>query len=174
MLFQNNVIDTSQLPAIDNVEFNPLSKAYRTLIFINTIIFFSLLALINFVIDTFIDVENEIPDIVTQIVYAVIAFIFITRLLIIHFGFPLKAYLLREHDIIYKSGLINRKTVAIPFNRIQHSEIRQSYLARLMKIAKIKIYTAGGNSSDLSIHGLSPDTAQQIKDYLSKTISEHE
>ena len=174
MLFQNNVIDTSQLPAIDEVEFKPLMKKYKILLFVNSIILFSLLFIIVFVIDTFIDVEDEIPFQIVVTTYSVLLLLFFVRLLLIHYGFSMKGYLLREHDIIYKSGLINHKIIAIPYNRVQHSEIRQSYLARLMKIAKIRIYTAGGSSSDLSIHGLSPDVAQQIKDYLSKTISEHE
>ncbi len=174
MLFENNVIDTSELPTLENVEFKPLMKSYKTLLFVNSIIFFLILFLIVFVIVTFIDIENEIPFNVVISAYSILAVIFLLRLLIIHFGFALKGYLLREHDIIYRSGLINRKIIAIPISRVQHSEIRQSYLARLMKISKIRIYTAGGNSSDLSIHGLAPEIAQQIKDFLSKTISEHE
>jgi len=174
MLFENNIIDTSKLPTLDVSEFNPLLKKYKKLLFINSIIFFGILAIIIFVIDFFIDSENDIPNIVIYIAYSSILFLFIIRLLFIQLGFPEKGYLLRQHDIIYKSGLLNKKIIAIPINRIQHSEIRQSYFARLLKISKIKIFTAGGNTSDLSISGLSPEIAQQIKDYLSNTISKNE
>jgi membrane protein YdbS with pleckstrin-like domain len=89
-------------------------------------------------------------------------------------GFPLKGYALREHDIVYKTGLIYRKNTTIPFNRIQHIEIRQSMIARMLGISKLKIFTAGGQGSGLFIHGLSPETAQQLKDFLSKTANQYE
>ena len=174
MLFENNIIDTTTLPNIDNVKFKPLLKTYKKLLLINSIIFFAILGAIAFAVYKLVDIENDIPDITIYITSAVLIFFFVVRLIFIQLGFPMKGYLLREHDIIYKSGLINRRIIAIPINRIQHSEIRQSYIARLLKIAKIKIFSAGGNTSDLSINGLSPELAQQIKDYLSKTISKNE
>ncbi len=174
MLFENNIINTSELPPLDISEFTPLLNTYKRLLFINSIIFFAILGAIFFAINYIINIENDMPAIAIYIAYSVLFVFFAIRLLFIQLGFQKKGYLLREHDIIYKSGLINRRIIAIPINRIQHSEIRQSYIARLLKIAKIRIYTAGGNTSDLSINGLSPELAQQIKDFLSKTISRNE
>ena len=33
-------------------------------------------------------------------------------------------------------------------------------------LAELKVFTAGGASSDLSISGLSPETAARIKDFI--------
>jgi membrane protein YdbS with pleckstrin-like domain len=92
----------------------------------------------------------------------------------IFLAFPVKAYLIRERDISYKKGWYNFKLTTIPFNRIQHVEIKQSFLQKLMKISTIKIFTAGGSTSDLSIPGLKNEKAQEIKEYLSQNISTHE
>ena len=126
MLFENNIIDTSTLPTLDTSEFKPLLKTYKRLLFINSIIFFAILGGIFFAIYYIINIENDIPNIAIYIAYAVLFIFFVIRLLFIQLGFPKKGYLLREHDIVYKSGLINRSIIAIPINRIQHSEIRQS------------------------------------------------
>ena len=89
-------------------------------------------------------------------------------------GFPYKAYLLRDHDILYKTGYLSRRTTAVPKNRIQHVEIRQGVLSRMFKLSKLVVFTAGGNASDLSISGLKPEVAQQLKEHISKSISIHE
>jgi membrane protein YdbS with pleckstrin-like domain len=82
--------------------------------------------------------------------------------------------LLRENDISFKKGLIAFKQTSVPFNRIQHVEVNQGILAKLLKLSSVKIYTAGGTSSDLSIPGLPVETAHKLKAFLSEKISEHE
>ena len=44
-------------------------------------------------------------------------------------GWPIRAYLVREYDVVYRHGWWSRTTVAIIFDRIQH-EIQQGPLGR--------------------------------------------
>jgi membrane protein YdbS with pleckstrin-like domain len=80
----------------------------------------------------------------------------------------------RENDISFKKGIITFKLTTVPFNRIQHVEVNQGVLAKLFKLSSLKLFTAGGNASDLSIYGLPQDVAQNLKAFLSEKISEHE
>jgi membrane protein YdbS with pleckstrin-like domain len=57
--------------------------------------------------------------------------------------------------------------------RIQHSEVTRGPLQRLFELATVKIYTAGGQQSDLSIPGLTPDEAYKVRDYINKLVREH-
>ena len=47
-------------------------------------------------------------------------------------------------------------------NRVQHVEVSQSWLERYLKLASLKIYTAGESGGDLKIRGLENETAQSM------------
>lgn len=87
-------------------------------------------------------------------------------------GFHNKAYALREKDIVYRSGWLWKQTTTAPFNRVQHVSIDQGPIERQFDLAKLKIYTAGGKTSDMSIPGLAPETANQLKEYIVKKTEE--
>ena len=63
-------------------------------------------------------------------------------------------------------GLIWYSSTVIPFNRVQHCEISQGPIERLFKLSELKIFTAGGASSDMSVPGLNPETAHRLKEYI--------
>ncbi|MFW6246478.1 MAG: PH domain-containing protein, partial [Tangfeifania sp.] len=74
----------------------------------------------------------------------------------------------------FQRGLITYKVTSVPLNRIQHVEINQGVLAKILGLSSVNIYTAGGTSSDLSIPGLREEEAQKLKAFLSGKISDHE
>ncbi|MEO1438705.1 MAG: PH domain-containing protein [Bacteroidota bacterium] len=59
-----------------------------------------------------------------------------------------------------------RKITTIPFNRVQHCEIKQGPIERLFNLKTLEVYTAGGATSDLKIPGLPDDRAQELKDFI--------
>lgn len=77
-----------------------------------------------------------------------------------------KKYLLRQKDITYRSGWLWNSVTSVPYNRIQHVEIEQGPIEKWYKLATLEVYTAGKNTSDLSISGLSGETAEKLKDYV--------
>jgi membrane protein YdbS with pleckstrin-like domain len=90
------------------------------------------------------------------------------------YGFVKKQFVIREHDISYKKGLFWKSHITIPYNRVQHCEVNQGPIDRFYKIAKIKIYTAGGSTSDVTIPGLNPARAERIKGFVLKQIAHDE
>lgn len=172
-LFENDQIDISTLPKMEDVEWIPLNKKYLPISLLGTWIFGFILTGIFLGVNLFNSslIENKI------VMWSIVgAFIFLFSLIstISFFGFKHKAYALREHDILYKSGLIFRKIIALPFNRIQHSEINQGPIERNFDLANLNVFTAGGHNSDMSIPGLLHDDAQNIKTFIMEKSSKHE
>ena len=170
--FSNTVLLPENLPAIEKQSFNPLDKKYLRILFIQKIIFF--LILTGGFVAFFLFLGEGFPIFVISIISAVLAVIILYSSLITLLGFPKKGYLLRENDISFQKGLLFYKVTSVPFNRIQHVEVTQGILAKAFKLSSLKLFTAGGNASDLSIPGLPQDTAQNLKTFLSDKISDHE
>ena len=95
-----------------------------------------------------------------------LVFLVVASFALTYIAFKKKKYALREKDIIYQSGYFWRKFTVLPFSRVQHAEVQQGPIERLFELSRLKIYTAGGSSSDLSIAGLPLNTAQNIKHYI--------
>jgi membrane protein YdbS with pleckstrin-like domain len=79
---------------------------------------------------------------------------------------PRKAWAIREHDMLYRSGVLWRTVTAVPFNRIQHVESESTPLDRSFRLATLKLYTAGTASGDLKIHGLPTDVAEDVRVFV--------
>lgn len=172
MLFENSEIEISQLPTIENLNFEPLKPQYKNVLYLNWSFFFVLFPGLPFLVELIFEIKLNFWWFVLY--YLILILVYVFGLLIINRGFPIKGYALRTYDIVYRSGFINFNITTVPFNRIQHTEIRQGMISRMLGLSKLKIFTAGGYNSGLYIHGISPETAQQLKDFLSKAIIENE
>lgn len=90
-------------------------------------------------------------------------------------GYEHKLYALREKDVVYKTGWLWRHMTTVPFNRVQHVSIDQGPVERNFNLSKLKIFTAGGTASDMTIPGLRPETAEFLKEFIvKKTQSDEE
>lgn len=101
--------------------------------------------------------------------YTVAAFFTLAALWFVAYqalSFRYMGYAVRERDITFRTGWWWQTTATIPFNRVQHCEIRQGLLERRLGLAKLTIYTAGGESSDMEIPGLQLGYAEKLKSYI--------
>ncbi len=173
MPFENPQLEIAHLPAYQESDYVPLELAYRKVIH-RVSAFFVLLLLVGPVLLYFI---HDNPDSASYpwVVYGSMGLWFLISALIMGVvgpAFRQKGYAIRERDISYQTGLIHRKTTTIPFNRVQHCDIKQGPITRYFGLSKLNVYTAGGAKSDLSIPGLTLDTAQQLMDFvLQKTLA---
>ena len=170
--FSNQVVLPDQLAPIEVQKFEGLEGKFKLVMQINAAIVL-MLALIGFVIVAYFISDNT-PIKVLIGVPSIFVVLFVWRLVIVMLGFPKKGYLLREHDVSYRSGLLFYKLTTIPFNRIQHVEVSQNIIEKSFGLSSVKVFTAGGSVSDLSIPGLLPDKAHQIESFLLSKVSAHE
>ena len=81
---------------------------------------------------------------------------------------PRWGYVVREQDIVYKSGVFWQSVKVVPFNRVQHTRIDSSPLDRRFGLANLSIFPAGAGGH--KIRGLGADTAEQLRAFVSAQI----
>ncbi len=162
---ENNPILLNDIPKSEELQFTPLLPNYKKLLIIQWSIFYSFL-LITGIVSFFIfhDIDYRWSLAITVLIVGIIAFV--SQIFVINKGFAYKGYAIRQKDIHYRTGYLARKITTIPIHRIQHLEIRQGIISKMLKLAKLKIYTAGDHGADLSIKGISVETAEDIKQFL--------
>ena len=168
--FSNFQVDVTSLPKFNEVHLQPISKKYLVKLQVGTTI--SLL----FLILGFTMAFYFLPPDLNPYLWAGIAFV------VLIFGWTFfnnimyvnrSGYALREQDIIFKRGFLFERITVVPFNRIQHVSVERSFLDKMLKIATVKVFTAGGSGSDINIPGVIPTTATSLKEEISSRIYKH-
>lgn len=168
--FSNFQVTVNSLPHYEEVSLQPLSSKYLVKLQLSTL--FSLLFFGTGLIVAYFLLPNFRS-------YVYLAGIFILLI----FGWTLfnnimyvrkSGYALREKDIIFRRGFLFERSTVVPFNRIQHVSVERSFLDKVLKLSTLKVFTAGGSGSDISIPGILPQTATSVKEEISARISAHE
>ncbi len=167
--FSNEQIDLASLPKYESVAFSSVSSIYLIKMNIQTGIFM-LVMTIGLGIFWFFQLDH----LQSGIIFAVLLVAFIFRFWNNYKLLQSLGYAIREKDIIYKRGFIFSKTTVIPFNRVQHASISRGVWDKLLGISSLNIFTAGGGGSDITIPGLEPELAVQLKEAIAVKISDYE
>lgn len=172
MDFENNQIITEELPRMEQVIYEPLKKNYLWMSITQNAIFLVVLFIVGLIVTLTAFLSSFFATFI-KVLGAWLVFS-VVLILLTWFGFRVKGFAVRQRDITYKSGLIFRSVVSVPFNRVQHCEIRKGPFEELFDLAKLKVYTAGGMASDLSIPGLDPARAESLKEFILMKTEEDE
>jgi uncharacterized protein len=162
MIFTNTPIDPSLLPQAEVLTYQPLAPAWLKTSYISIVIFFVFL-LVPVILLTLARGDKYAGLYLIPLVWLLwlLLSLWLTKR-----DYQYRGYSLREKDILYRKGVLFKSTTAIPFNRVQHVEIKQGPIERYFGLHTLAVYTAGGESSDLSIPGLEGNTAQQLKTFI--------
>lgn len=174
--FTNTTIDLDTLPKYEEVVFEKLQPKYWNVIVINLMIF--TLIVLGAVAITFISVYTSNESNLGAGFYIAIL---VAALLIIsvsfwmnRISFKKKGFVIREKDLLYRSGVLSTTTTIVPFNRIQHIAVNEGVFSRMYSLASIEIYTAGGSTSDLNISGIDKEKAHSIREFLMNNVVEEQ
>lgn len=170
-LLQNDQIDVSKLPAAEQVEWVSLQPAYLQVNLISLWLTRLAILAVFLVVTAF---QEDFPFWLRWAIAGAWMFFLIISSLLTYYGFKIKGYAIREHDLMYRTGLIFRKVTVIPYNRIQHSEILQGVVERQFNLSRLAVFTAGGSQSDLIIPGLTRERAEQMRSWVSKKVEADE
>jgi len=160
--FTNETIDTTQLPRFEEVVFTPLQPSYWKVTLLNLSILFVIIwagLVLNFIFNEEF-ISYRIESIIGGIVLTALI-LFFSRL-----AFRKKGFAFRQHDVLYRSGVISTNTIVIPYNRVQHVALNEGITSRYFGLATVQIFTAGGSSSDIEIPGIKKEQAENIKQLL--------
>lgn len=75
-------------------------------------------------------------------------------------------YSRRPLEMHMRMGYLWRNTISVTINRIQHMEVTQGPMERLLGLSTLVLYTAGGFQSDLKLPGLTTADAHELKAQL--------
>lgn len=160
--FTNETIDTKQLPKFETVVFSKLHPSYWKI----NLIFIALFSIIISVGAYFLSTsKEELEPYQTQLMILVLVLIVLV-LFFSRLAFVKKGFAFRQHDVLFRRGVISTNTIVIPYNRIQHVSLHEGIVSRFFGLAKIEIFTAGGSSSDIEIPGILKEEAENIKQLL--------
>lgn len=172
-MFDNKQIDISTLPQVAQVDFKNLHTKYKTVIGIRLLIASIFILLLSSSPYIFQHITNSLPisDIWLVSICGVGVLLVILMCIISLKGVQMKGYALREHDIIYKTGIISRSQTVIPFNRVQHVVVYEGALLRVFGLCTVEFFTAGGALGDLKISGISKEEGERLKAYVIQKIT---
>lgn len=167
MTFTNLPVSLSDIPNLESIPAQALAPRYRTTNLVTWLVIFlivsGLLSVARF--QTYIVLAADFiafyPTLVTIVgVLASISMVY-------HFfADPKKSYKLREQDICYSAGLFFRKTVCQPILRIQHIELSRGPIERLVGLATLQVFSAGGSAHTFKVPGLLVGEAQSIRQFI--------
>lgn len=162
--FINETIDIKNLPKYEEVVFSKPNPKYRYVVGCNIFAFFVFLVLTPLVFSVFNPTFFN-PTLWT-IVVILIGSILLVTIVLSSVRYKKKGFAFRNHDVLYRSGSLATTIIVIPYNRVQHVALHEGLISRFFGLVKIEIFTAGGESSDISIPGLEKSDAENIKQLL--------
>jgi membrane protein YdbS with pleckstrin-like domain len=74
----------------------------------------------------------------------------------------------RGDSLYLERGVLTRVRTVVPFVRIQHVDTSRSPVERLIGLASTVVYTAGSRGADVSVPGLGPDDADDLRERLKR------
>jgi len=165
--FTNETINIAELPKFEEVLFQPLHKDYWKIMLIGNFVLLLILSLATGLLLVF---AEEIRENWYFFPIAIIV-LFLLSVSLAKVSFKKRGYAFRQHDVLYKSGIISETTTIIPYSRIQHVALHEGVISRMFGLASVEIFTAGGGDSDIEIPGIEKEKAQSIKQLLMTKLS---
>lgn len=71
-----------------------------------------------------------------------------------------------EEDLYIERGVLTRIDSVVPYVRVQHIDTQRGPVERLIGLSSVVVYTAGSRGADITIPGLSPERADDLREQL--------
>jgi uncharacterized protein len=71
-----------------------------------------------------------------------------------------------HRGMLIRQGVFWRREVSIPRSRVQHTDVAQGPLDRMLDLARLVIHTAGTHNASVTLAGLRHEDALALRDHL--------
>ncbi len=159
------------VPRAEDVTLNPIEEDYKKVILIQWSIFWLVTAGIATTLICLIRSWQHLYVIIPVAFFLTCFAIF--HLIILRKSARYKAYAIREHDVIYRTGWLVRSVKVVPFNRIQHCSVDEGMIARRYRLSSIRLFTSGSNDADVRIPGLKASFAADLRELIIAKTRDH-
>jgi hypothetical protein len=164
--FRNQPVRPSDIPDYRDAGFEPVASTFRRYTLLSTVVSCMPFA----IVPVALRLVRDVP--MTGVLAVAGGLLGITTLIALYrwIDAGYRGWALREHDIIARYGVLWRSVITLPVARIQHVETTSGPLERSQGLARLKLFTAGGMTADLTVIGLSDHTAGRLREYLVEQI----
>jgi hypothetical protein len=77
-------------------------------------------------------------------------------------------YEVRDDAIYLERGVLTRVRTVVPFVRIQHVDSSRGPVERAVGLGRVVVYTAGSRGADVTVPGLTPASADDLRERLKR------
>ncbi|WP_324758095.1 PH domain-containing protein [Haloarcula montana] len=81
---------------------------------------------------------------------------------------------LQDDALFLVRGVLTRTDTTVPYVRVQHVDTTRGPVERSVGLASVVVYTAGSRGADITIPGLRPDRATELREQLRDLAIESE
>jgi len=160
---RNPEIDVDGLPDYRAVPLQPVAPGYLSCALLGTGTFWLVASLIALIAPR-LPLDVDLPP--EPVPFLIVSGLGVLSLVRTWLDARLRGWAVREHDLIYRSGVLWRRTTILPFARIQHVESVSGPLERRFGLMRLKCFTAGGSGGDLVVRGLDAERARRVRAHL--------
>jgi len=83
-------------------------------------------------------------------------------------------FALEDDALFLVRGVVTRTDTSVPYVRVQHVDTTRGPIERSAGLASVVIYTAGSRGADITIPGLRPERATELRERLRDLAGESE
>lgn len=161
MSFTNLEISISSLPSLENLTYNQLAPAYARIS-----------ATVTFAADTVLmfaflvwSWRVSLDVAVFVVLFSLVLLLMVLMTLFSWFAARAKKYAVREHDMVFESGVFWRSQTIQPLNRVQHVEVTAGPIDKRAGLANVVLFSAGSGTATFTIPGLPVATAEELREF---------
>jgi len=143
--------------------------------------FFGFFAVILFLLPSIIATQMAISEKTIFVLWGLLILIFFLCPIFCYIWAKLSyrfwGYELTEDAVKIEKGVIWKKYISVPYERVQNVDIYRGIIARLLGLSELHIQTAGysgygryGRGTEGKLPGLDPQTAEQLREELIKKV----
>jgi len=83
-------------------------------------------------------------------------------------------FALEDDALFLVRGVVTRTDTSVPYVRVQHVDTTRGPVERVAGLARVVVYTAGSRGADITIPGLRPARATELRERLRELAGESE
>jgi len=145
-----------------------LHPRVRLLWALSSVVRTSVLAAIAFAVDRFL---LALPQAAIAAGWLVLVLAGVGRALLAH---RIWRFELQDDALFLIRGVVTRTDTSVPYVRVQHVDTTRGPLERSVGLASVVVYTAGSRGADITIPGLRPERATELRERLRDLAIESE
>ena len=145
-----------------------LHPRVRLLWVLSTVIQASVLGVIAYLVDRF---AVSLPQTVVVGGWVVLVVLGVVHAVAAH---RIWRFDLQDDALFLLRGVVTRTDTSVPYVRVQHVDTTRGPIERAIGLASVVVYTAGTRGADITIPGLRPERATELREQLRDLANESE